>query len=96
MSGSTEVYIGEVRRPPSLVEGFDSVWLLDERLTGEHWKYLWQRFDVRELIDIGRRSGWFETNSNRDAIMSLLERSRQAGYDPIVDGLSTDEPLKEV
>lgn len=87
---------GEVGRPPSLVEGFDSVWILDANLTSEHWKYMWQRFTVRELIDIGRRSGWLETDNNRDAVLSLLDRSRQVGYDPVLDGLATDEPLKEV
>ena len=86
----------EVGRPPSLVEGFDSVWVLDANLTREHWKYLWQRFSVRDLIDIGRRSGWLNTGSNRDAVLQLLEISRAAGYDPINDGLQADEPVKEV
>ncbi len=86
----------DASRPPSLVEGFDSVWLLDSQLTAEHWRYMWQRFDVRELIDIGRRSGWLDEGSNRDAVLALLERSRQAGYDPLADGLSADEPLKVV
>lgn len=95
MSG-TALATGEVGRPPSLVEGFDSVWILDDNLTSEHWKYMWQRFTVRELIDIGRRSGWLETDNNRDAVLALLDRSRQAGYDPIVDGVTPDEPLKEV
>jgi hypothetical protein len=85
----------EVGRPPSLVEGFDSVWLLDANLNAEHWKYLWQRYSVRELIDIGRRSGWFGFPSNRDAVAELLNRSRQAGYDPISDGLSAGEPVRE-
>jgi hypothetical protein len=95
MSG-TAMTTMEVGRPPSLVEGFDSVWLLDANLTSEHWRYLWQRFTVRELIDIGRRSGWFSSESNRDAVLQLLERSRHSGYDPVIDGLRTDEPLKEV
>ena len=82
-----------VGRPPSLVEGFDAVWLLDSQLTAEHWKYLWQRFAVCELIDIGRRSGWITASSNRDAVLAILEISRLAGYDPITDGLSADEPL---
>ena len=83
----------DVGRPPSLVEGFDAVWLLDSQLTAEHWKYLWLRFEVRELIDIGRRSGWITVSSSRDAVLALLQISRQAGYDPITDGLSADEPL---
>ena len=86
----------EVGRPPSLVEGFDSVWLLDANLNREHWRYLWQRYTVRELIDIGQRSGWYGTMSNRDAVVTLLGRSRQAGYDPVADGLTTQEPVKEV
>ena len=86
----------DVGRPPSLVEGFDAVWLLDSQLTAEHWKYLWLRFEVRDLIDIGRRSGWITANSNRDAVLALLNISRQAGYDPIPDGLSADEPLNVV
>ena len=86
----------ELGRPPSLVEGFDSVWLLDSRLTAEHWKYLWQRYAVRDLIDIGRRSGWLLSDNNRDAVLDLLERSRAAGYDPLEDGVRADEPVKEV
>jgi hypothetical protein len=86
----------DIGRPPSLVEGFDSVWLLDSQLTAEHWKYLWQRFDVRELIDIGRRSGWLSSDNNRDSVLALLRKSRAAGYDPLADGLSADEPVKEV
>lgn len=86
----------EVGRPPSLVESFDSVWVLDASLTAEHWKYLWQRYSVGELIDIGRRSGWLASQSNRDAVMDLLRLSREAGYDPITDGFSTDEPLRVV
>ncbi len=86
----------EVGRPPSLVESFDSVWVLDASLTTEHWKYLWQRFSVGELIDIGRRSGWLASQSNRDAVMELLRLSRDVGYDPITDGLDTNEPLKVV
>jgi hypothetical protein len=86
----------EVGRPPSLVESFDSVWVLDSSLSAEHWKYLWQRFGVGELIDIGRRSGWLASQSNRDAVLTLLDLSREAGYDPITDGLSADEPLKIV
>ena len=88
--------IEELGRPPSLVESFDSVWVLDANLTAEHWKYLWQRFSVGELIDIGRRSGWLSSQSNRDAVLALLGLSRGAGYDPITDGLSADEPLKIV
>lgn len=86
----------ELGRPPSLVEGFDSVWLLDATLTAEHWKYLWQRFGIRELIDIGRRSGWLESGNNRDAVLMLLTKSREAGYDPLEDGVSAEEPLKVV
>ncbi len=86
----------EVGRPPSLVESFDSVWVLDASLTAEHWKYLWQRFGVGELIDIGRRSGWLTSQSNRDAVMELLRLSREAGYDPMADGFSTEEPPKVV
>ncbi len=86
----------EVGRPPSLVESFDSVWVLDASLTAEHWKYLWQRFGVGELIDIGRRSGWLTSRSNRDAVMELLRLSREAGYDPMADGFSTEEPPKVV
>jgi len=86
----------DVGRPPSLVEGFDSVWLLDSTLTAEHWKYLWQRFGVGELIDIGRRSGWFSTNNDCDAILQLLKLSRASGYDPIMDGFSAETPLKQV
>ena len=86
----------EVGRPPSLVESFDSVWLLDTNLTAEHWKYLWQRYSVRDLIDIGRRSGWILSDNNRDAVLMLLDLSRQAGYDPANEGLTTDEPAKEV
>ena len=88
--------IETVGRPPSLVEGFDSVWLLDSQLTAEHWKYLWQRYDVRELIDIGRRSGWLANDNNRNAVLAILERSRLAGYDPLADGLSADEPVREI
>lgn len=95
MSGTLSA-MQEVGRPPSLVESFDSVWLLDSSLTAEHWKYLWQRYSVGELIDIGRRSGWLASESNRDAVLALLDRSREAGYDPITDGLSADEPLKVV
>ncbi len=95
MSGTTSIY-EEIGRPPSLVEGFDSVWLLDASLTAEHWKYLWMRFTVRELIDIGRRSGWLATDNNKDAVLQLLEQSRAAGYDPINDGLSAQEPVKEM
>ncbi len=86
----------EVGRPPSLVESFDSVWVLDATLMAEHWKYLWQRFSMGELIDICRRSGWLASQSNRDAVMALLRLSREAGYDPITDGRSTEEPLKVV
>lgn len=86
----------EVGRPPSLVEGFESVWLLDANLNAEHWKYMWQRYSIRELIDIGRRSGWFETHNNRDAVLQLLHRSREAGYDPVQDGLEAEEPVKQV
>lgn len=95
MSGTMSI-TQEVGRPPSLVESFDSVWVLDSSLSAEHWKYLWQRFSVGELIDIGRRSGWLGSQSNRDAVLALLDRSREAGYDPITDGLSADEPLKVV
>lgn len=92
MSGTTTYE--EVGRPPSLVEGFDTVWLLDASLTAEHWKYLWMRYSVRELIDIGRRSGWLTTDNNKDAVLHLLEKSRQAGYDPLTDGVSAEEPIK--
>lgn len=95
MSGIAIAADTEVGRPPSLVEGFDSVWVLDANLTSEHWKYMWQRFTVRELIDIGRRSGWLVTDNNRDAVLELLDLSRCAGYDPAVDGLTTAEPSKE-
>jgi hypothetical protein len=85
----------ENARPPSLVESFDSVWVLDSELTGEHWRYLWQRYGVPELVDIGRRSGWFATGNDREAILELLERSRRAGFDPLADGISTELPPKE-
>jgi hypothetical protein len=94
MSG-TAIANFEAGRPPSLVEGFDSVWILDTSLTAEHWRYMWQRFTVRDLIDIGRRSGWLDGRSNRDAVLELLSRSRHAGYDPVTDGRATDEPVKE-
>lgn len=93
MSGMAST-IEEVGRPPSLVEGFDSVWLIDSNLSAEHWKYLWQRYGVGNLIDIGRRSGWLETTNNRDAVLELLRKSRDAGYDPLTDGMSADEPVK--
>lgn len=85
----------ESARPPSLVESFDSVWVLDSELTGEHWHYLWQRYGVPELVDIGRRSGWFVTRDDREAVVQLLERSRRAGFDPLADGISTEVPPKE-
>lgn len=79
-------------RPPLLVESFDSVWVLDAELTGEHWRYLWQRYGVQELVDIGRRSGWFATRDDRQAIVHLLDRSRQAGFDPLAAGIATELP----
>lgn len=85
----------ENARPPSLVESFDSVWVLDSDLTAEHWRYLWQRYGVQELVDIGRRSGWFSTHNDRDAIVDLLQRSRSAGFDPLADGISTETPVRE-
>lgn len=93
---ATASLVEEVGRPPSLVEGFESVWLLDANLSEEHWKYMWQRYSVAELIDIGRRSGWFGGVSNRDAVLELLQLSRAAGYDPIADGFSANEPTKVV
>jgi hypothetical protein len=81
-------------RPPSLVESFDSVWVLDPQLTAEHWRYLWQRFGVQDLVDIGRRSGWFATENDRDAVLELLRRSQEAGFDPLGDGIQTDPPPK--
>lgn len=85
----------ESTRPPSLVESFDSVWVLDSELTAEHWRYLWQRYGVVELVDIGRRSGWFVTRNDREAVQELIERSRRTGFDPLADGLSTEVPLRE-
>lgn len=85
----------EKARPPSLVESFDSVWVLDSELTAEHWGYLWQRYGVVELVDIGRRSGWFITANDREAILELVERSGRAGFDPLADGLSTEMPPRE-
>ena len=82
-------------RPPSLVESFDSVWVLDSELTAEHWRYMWQRYGVVELVDIGRRSGWFITGSDHEAVQELIERSRRAGFDPLADGLSTELPPRE-
>lgn len=82
------------RRPPSLVESFDSVWVLDPSLTAEHWRYLWQRFGVQELVDIGRRSGWFSTEDDKDAVLELLNRSQEAGFDPLQDGIDTAPPPK--
>ena len=79
-------------RPPSLVESFESVWVLDPTLTTEHWRYLWQRYGVAELVDIGRRSGWLTTENDRDAVLELLKRSQEAGFDPLADGLSTEAP----
>ena len=83
----------EVVRPPSLVESFDSVWILDANLSAEHWKYMWQRYSVSDLIDIGRRSGWYGGVSNQDAIVMLIDLSRSTGYDPIQDGLAAETPI---
>lgn len=85
----------EVSRPPSLVESFDTVWILDSNLTAEHWKYMWQRFTVRELIDIGRRSGWVIALDNRQAVLALLDLSRNAGFDPVADGMALEMPVRE-
>jgi len=86
--------IEEQSRPPSLVESFDSVWVLDPNLTVEHWRYLWQRFGVQELVDIGRRSGWFSAENDKAAVLELLKRSREAGFDPLADGIPTEPPPK--
>lgn len=86
----------ENARPPSLVESFDSVWVLDSELTAEHWRYLWQRFGVVELVDIGRRSGWFVTGNDHEAILALIERSRRVGFDPLADGVPTELPPREL
>ena len=73
----------ESHRPPGLVESFETAWLLDNDLTAEHWEYLWRRFGVQELVEIGRRSGWLDTDNPRDAVLELVRRSRAAGHDPL-------------
>lgn len=77
-------------RPAGLVEVFESVWLLDAHLSDQGWKYLWDRYSKKGVIEIARRSGWFATESNAEAAERLIEWSRAAGYDPQTRTFLTD------
>ncbi len=72
------------QRPLRLVESFDAVWLLDlpQALSASQWRYLWERYDLPELIALARRSGWLSSETNPQAAAILRRWAVQAGYEP--------------
>jgi hypothetical protein len=87
-------FTSRASRPAALVEVFESVWLLDAHLSGEGWKYLWDRYGKKGVIDIARRSGWFATESNAEATERLIQWSRAAGYDPQTRTFLSGQPAE--
>ena len=73
----------QLHKPDTIVEGFGMVWIIDQQLDRDGWQYLWRRYGLAKLIEIARRSGWLEASSNEEAARQLIERSLDAGYDPV-------------
>ncbi len=62
---------------------YDRAQTAQTSLSRETWQYLWQRFDLAGLIELHRRSGWFDDQTDEQLAAQLVEWSVTAGYDPV-------------
>lgn len=62
---------------------FDYCQILEAIVLARGWQYLFETHGLDGLMEINRRSGWFD---EVDAEAELIECARRAGYDPVQGG----------
>jgi hypothetical protein len=84
------VYTVEDLKNPKTVEIiFDYCQILEATIFAKGWQLLFKTHGTDGLIEINRRSGWFEEDDDVEAKQDLFYHSRIAGYEPEKDIFGT-------
>jgi len=79
----TNLYPDELVDAQTVVRLFKEASRFRAQVTAQGWRFLWNQYGLKGLIEINREAGWFETQDEVEAAEQLVSRSLIAGYDPV-------------
>ena len=76
-------YLNDLETDRQIEMLFDLCQILRANITDIGWKYLFENIGINRMFQIDSRSGWFDTDNEKDWIESVYYNSLIAGYNPI-------------
>ncbi len=89
-------YLEEDLTKEIVLEIFDYSQILLAIITRKGWKCLFEKFGIKELIEIDRVSGWLEDDDLGEWILSFYTISIESGYDPTCKALGVFDSEKNL
>ncbi len=78
----TEYSAKDCRNEEIVEELFDFCQILEAVIFAKGWQLLFKTYGMEGLLQINKRSGWFDDSNATEAKEEFLYHSRSAGYDP--------------
>jgi hypothetical protein len=80
----TPYYQADLLRPHKVAELFAQAQILRASITRQGWKFLWNRYGLDGLLELGRRLAWPDQGYDPEqAARQLWYGALIAGYDPV-------------
>lgn len=78
-----DYYLNDLETDEQIEMLFDLCQILRANITDVGWKYLFEKISIQRIYQIDKKSGWFDTENEKDWIESIYYHSLIAGYNPI-------------
>ncbi len=75
-------YEQDLRKPDVVEEVFDYCQILLAHISKEGWRFLLSNYSISQLIEIDRKSGWFQPCSNSEFSACIEYNALISGYNP--------------